>query len=465
VVRSVPDGAFPPETGLTPAQHETLGGGAGQSRDLVELDSYGFRNLDEEEQAALNWIREWLGRERARRGSTLGQLGLHDQLQLGLNQYNSTAHNGSGYRDLLVGGLVPLLAAHLTGWRQLYPLAMRPDWTSIFVNGQRSVYVEIGGVDHRVGDGLPEEEIANLVLKLTGQQLNQGHPLVEARTHDGIRLAATHAFLSDIGSALAFRRSLRRFRLHELVGQQMLTPSAEQFLRTAYLAGLSLIVAGGTNSGKTTLAQALLDSLPPSVRVGIVETDAELYPHHDNDFQLHAHEDPLDGNRAYLLSEMVARMLRLQPDRVVVGEIRKGEALPWLNAANSGHGGALATVHADQGVQRTIWRLEGMARQGDPGMPLAVIRQQIALGVQLVVHLKKIPDGRRYVNEIAQVVPSPGSEQQFASSLLFKADPARDFTLARQDTALHASLVEMFQSAKLSPELWVRPGGREGDRP
>ncbi len=313
-----------------------------------------------------------------------------------------------------------------------------------------------------MGAGLAEEDIAALVSKLTGLQLTQGTPMIEARTLDGSRLSAVHAILSEGGSTLAFRRYPRRYPLHTLVQLRMLTQLAAQFLRDAVQAGLSLVISGGTGSGKTTLLQALIDTLPPTTRLGLVEQRPELLPHGENFVQLHAQPATVEGHRAYTLSEMVQAILWQQPDRVVVGECRGPEALAWLRAANSGHDGCMTSIHAEEGAQNAIWVLEGMVSEGNPSLTEATIRRRIATGIQLLIHTARLRSGRRVVTEIVQVVPSPSSVGAFASSPLFRADPERDWLLAQTEHQLDAHLAERFTRAGLSPDLWRRSAGVPG---
>jgi pilus assembly protein CpaF len=425
-----------------------------------------FRALTDAESEALLWMRTWLAETLAHPESRLTGRTLEEQLTAGVTAYNAHAHSRGGVQELLDLALVPLLCAHYTGWRQLYPYARRPDVTSIFVNGPHSVYVEREGKQLRVGAGLSEDDIAALVNKLTGLQLTQGSPVVEARTLDGSRLSAVHATLSEGGSTLAFRRYPRRYSLNELIQLRMLTQLAAEFLREAVQAGLSIVVSGGTGSGKTTLLQALIDTLPKTTRLGLVEQRPELRPHGDNFVQMHAQPATVEGHRAYSLTEMVQAILWQQPDRVVVGECRGPEALAWLRAANSGHDGCMTSIHAEEGAQSAIWVLEALVSEGNPNLTEANIRRRIATGIQLLIHARRLRSGRRVVTEIIQVVPSPSSAGAFASSPLFRADPERDWQLAHTEHQLDAHLAERFTRAGLSTDLWRRtaglPGGGEG---
>jgi pilus assembly protein CpaF len=432
-----------------------------RERALVQVGPGQFRDLTKAEQEALAWIRAWLEQELARAGSPLAQMSLDEQLYAGILHYNA-APRAEEYGPLFTADFVPLLRAHYTGWRQLDPLARRADVTALFVNGPHAIYLEAGGVSQRVGEGLSEEEIAALVNKLTGQQLTQGTPIVEARTSDGSRLSALHASVAGGSSSLAFRRYPRRLSLAELVQAQMLTPLAAQFLRDAVLVGLSILISGGTGSGKTTLLQALIDCLPRQTRLGLVEQRPELRPQGDNFVQLHAQPLTIEGNRDLPLSALVHALLWQQPDRVVVGECRGSEALGWLRAANSGHRGCMTTIHANQGVQSAFWVLEGMVSEANAHLSETQIRRRIATGIQLVLHAKKLAGGRRVITEIAQVIPSPGSAAQFASAPLFLADAARDYLLARSEHALDRALAELFELEGLDPDPWRRPGSKEG---
>ncbi|HET9932027.1 MAG TPA: ATPase, T2SS/T4P/T4SS family, partial [Polyangiaceae bacterium] len=225
----------------------------------------------------------------------------------------------------------------------------------------------------------------------------------EARLPDGSRLQALVAPVAPGGPCVAIRRFSRdTFSLDRLVDLGTLSHDAVATLDAFVVAKLNVLVAGGTGSGKTSLLNALTRFIPESERIVVIEDSKEVQVQHGHVVQLEAHPPDAEGRGAVSIRDLFRATLRLRPDRIVIGEIRGGEALDIVQAMVSGHGGCLATLHATY-PRDTLTRLETMALMSDVDIPLAALRAQIASGVNVIVQVARARDGARKVTHITEV--------------------------------------------------------------
>ncbi len=279
--------------------------------------------------------------------------------------------------------------------------------TEVLVNGPRSVYVEVGGrlqrspVEFRDAADL-RQAIVRLV-GLCGRRIDDATPLVDARLPDGSRVNAVLPPLAVDGPALTVRRfGARRLVAADLVRLGTVTPEQAALLEAIVRGRLNVIVSGGTSSGKTTTLAALTAFARPEERIVTVEDAAELQLPVPHVVRLEARPPSVEGRGAIDLRALIRNALRMRPDRIIVGEVRGGEALDLLLAMNTGHDGSMATVHAN-GPADAVRRLETMALMGGLDIPHQAVRESIAGAIHVVVHQQRWPDGRRRVTDIATV--------------------------------------------------------------
>ena len=295
------------------------------------------------------------------------------------------------------------LEDEVLGAGPLAPLLRDPAVTDVLVNGPDEVWVDRGHGLERTGiefaDDLAVRRLVQRLVTPTGRRCDASQPWVDARLPDGTRLHAVLAPIARGGSCISLR-TLRRQSLSvaDLVATQSLAALMGQLLSAVMNARLSVVVSGGTGTGKTTLLAALLALAAPDERIVIVEDSAELEPHCPHVVALEARPPNAEGAGAVPLRDLVRQALRMRPDRLVVGEMRGAEVVDVLAALNTGHEGGLTTVHANAAAEVPP-RLEALALAA--GLDRPAIHAQLAAGVHVVIHLRRDRDGRRYVAELA----------------------------------------------------------------
>jgi len=299
-----------------------------------------------------------------------------------------------------------------TGLGPLEPLLADPAVDEVMVNGPDSVWVERRGKVERAGATFESEEALmhaiERILAPLGRRVDEASPLCDARLADGSRVNVIVPPLSLSGPCLTIRRFRREgFSLRDLVKNGTLAPAAGDLLAVAVASRASILVSGGTGSGKTTTLNALSGAIPGGERIVTIEDAAELRLRQAHVVRLESRPASLEGRGEVTIRQLVRNSLRMRPDRIVVGEVRGGEALDLLQALNTGHDGSLSTVHANS-PEDALRRLETLALMADVALPHAAIREQVASAVDLVVHQARGPDGSRTVCSIAEVVRVAG---------------------------------------------------------
>ena len=283
-----------------------------------------------------------------------------------------------------------------------------PEVTEVMVNGPDDVYVERKGRIERVADRLFEGEEAVLhvierIVAPLGLRVDATSPWVDARLPDGSRVHAIVPPLSLCGPVLNVRKfSSVPIGPRELLRSHTLGPRMLEFLAACVRARMNIVISGGTSSGKTTLLGVLSSFVSTQERVVTIEDAAELRLAQPHVIGLEARPATVEGRGEVTVRELVRNALRMRPDRIVVGEVRGGEALDMLQAMNTGHDGSLSTAHANS-ARHALWRLETMALMSDVDLPIAHVRAQVASAIDLVVHTARLRDGRRVVFQIAGV--------------------------------------------------------------
>ena len=311
-------------------------------------------------------------------------------------------------RDLL-RERVMLLA---TGLGPLEPLLADASVDEVMVNGPNEIYVERGGLIEPARTGFDSEaELMHTIERMLaplGRRVDESSPLCDARLADGSRVNVVIPPLALSGPCVTIRRFRRGgFSLDDLVRLRTLSAESAALLERCVAARASILVSGGTGSGKTTTLNALSGAIPDGERIVTIEDAAELALRQRHVVRLESRPPSLDGRGEVTIRALVRNALRMRPDRIVVGEVRGGEALDLLQALNTGHEGSLSTVHANSPLD-ALRRLETLALMADVGLPHGAVRDQVGRAVDLVVHQARRSDGSRVVESIAEVVPADG---------------------------------------------------------
>lgn len=299
--------------------------------------------------------------------------------------------------------------------------------TEIMVNGPYTVYFERDGKIRRWGKTFASrEKLEDVIQQIAGKcnrVINEQNPIVDARLSDGSRVNAVVAPVALDGPILTIRQFPDRpITMEHLIETGSISPEAADLLKRAVAAGYSMIIGGGTSAGKTTFLNAMSDFIPKDERIITIEDNAELQIHGiGNLVRLEAKNANIEGNREISIRDLIKSALRMRPDRVIVGEVRSGEAVDMLQAMNTGHDGSMSTIHANSCADM-ISRLETMVLMAFP-LPLPAIRRQIASGVDILVHLGRLRDRSRRVLEIAEVDGMKDGDVNVRS--LFRWDDAR----------------------------------------
>src|SRR5207253_5986981 len=275
------------------------------------------------------------------------------------------------------------------------------------VNGPDEVYVERAGRIEEVDVRFPdEEELRNAIERILaplGRRIDELSPMVDARLADGSRVNVVIPPLAVDGPALSIRRfGAARPGPDELVELGTLSGEQKRSLEAAVAGRRSILVSGGTGSGKTTLLNALSSFIGSGERVVTIEDAAELRLQQPHVVRLESRPAGVEGRGEVTIRDLLRNALRMRPDRIVIGEVRGPEALDLLTALNTGHDGALSTVHANSPAD-ALSRLETLALMAGVGLPHGAVAEQVRRGVDLVVHLQRQAGGERRVSEIAEV--------------------------------------------------------------
>jgi pilus assembly protein CpaF len=279
--------------------------------------------------------------------------------------------------------------------------------TEIMVNGHDQVYVERFGklqqTDVVFDDDAHVMRIIDKIVAPLGRRVDEASPMVDARLPDGSRVNAIIAPLSLVGPVLTIRRFPKQpLMIDDLVRLGSITRDIADFLSASVRARLNIIVSGGTGSGKTTLLNVLSSFIPDSDRIVTVEDAAELQLVQDHVITLESRPSNVDGKGAIPIRELVKNCLRMRPDRIIVGEVRGGEALDMLQAMNTGHDGSLTTVHANS-PRDTLSRIETMVLMAGMDLPVRAIRDQVSKAVDLIVQQERMKDGTRKITYITEL--------------------------------------------------------------
>jgi pilus assembly protein CpaF len=295
----------------------------------------------------------------------------------------------------------------LTGFGPINPLLLDENVTEVMVNGPNQVYAEQKGkliltpIQFR-----DDEHVLNVIEKICapiGRRIDESSPMVDARLPDGSRVNAIIPPLSLIGPTITIRKfSKDPYTIENLIDFGTVTREMAVFIEACVKAHLNIFVSGGTGSGKTTTLNVLSSFIPGDERIITIEDAAELQLWQEHVISLESRPPNIEGKGAISIRDLVRNSLRMRPDRIVIGEVRGGEALDMLQAMNTGHDGSLATGHSNS-PRDMIARLETMVLLGGVDLPVKAIREQIAGAVDVIIQQARLKDGTRRITHITEV--------------------------------------------------------------
>ena len=345
--------------------------------------------------------------------------GIHDPVQLASQIRAAVA-------ELLRSETVPLsftereqlierVVHEVTGLGPIEPLFRDASVTDILVNGHRSVYIERQGrlqpVDVRFRDDRHLLGVIDRIVSRVGRRVDEASPMVDARLPDGSRINAIIPPLAIDGPVLSIRRFGATLTADHLVERGAMSGEMLALLAGCVRARLNLLVSGGTGSGKTTLLNALSSFIPEEERIVTIEDAAELRLQQTHVVRLETRPPNAEGRGEIVMRDLVKNALRMRPDRIIIGEVRSGEALDMLQAMNTGHEGSLTTIHANT-PRDALSRLETMILFAGTNLPERALREQIASAIDVVIQVSRLIDGTRRVLSITEITGAEGDTLQ-----------------------------------------------------
>lgn len=298
--------------------------------------------------------------------------------------------------------------------------------TEIMINGPENIFVEKDGQIYRYRRQFESEQhlldIIQRIVGEAGKEVNQANPIVDTRIQkDGSRVNVVLPPISLAGPVVTIRKfSKKPTTVEKLLEYGSITPEVADFLQKLVRAKYNIFISGGTGSGKTTFLNALSNFIPEDERIITIEDSAELQIRNiSNLVSLETRNANTSGRGEITIRDLIRSALRMRPERIIVGEVRGAEALDMLQAMNTGHDGSLSTGHANS-TRDMLSRLETMVLQGNAGLPLPAIRQQISSALDIVIHLSRLRDKSRRTMEITEILGCSGGEYQLNPLFVFQ---------------------------------------------
>jgi pilus assembly protein CpaF len=304
------------------------------------------------------------------------------------------------------------IADDILGYGPLEPFLRDPTVTEVMVNRADQVYIERAGkIEETEASFLDDAHLLRIIDRIVsqvGRRIDEGSPMVDARLPDGSRVNAIIPPLALRGPSLTIRKFSRNaLTLENLVGLGTITEQTADFLAQCVRGKLNILISGGTGTGKTTLLNAVSAYVPSAERIVTVEDAAELRLLQRHVVSLESRPPNVEGEGEVRIRDLVRNALRMRPDRIIVGEVRGAEALDMLQAMNTGHDGSLTTIHANS-ARDALHRLEMLVLMGGVELPVKAIREQVAGGFDLLVHIARLVDGSRRITQITEIAGMEG---------------------------------------------------------
>jgi pilus assembly protein CpaF len=310
------------------------------------------------------------------------------------------------------------------GLGPLETLMKDPEISDILVNSSSQIYVERYGklekTDVRFRDDGHLMQIIERIVTRVGRRVDESSPMVDARLADGSRVNAIIPPLALDGPVLSIRRfGVERLTVNDLIQFNSIPPQIAEVAAACVKSRLNMLVSGGTGAGKTTLLNCLSNFIPDNERIVTIEDSAELKLQQDHIVRLETRPANIEGQGSVTARDLVRNALRMRPDRIVIGEVRGGEALDMMQAMNTGHDGSISTVHANS-ARDALSRLETMMLMAGINLPERALREQVASALDVIVQLTRLSDGSRKVVEFAEVTGMEGAT--ITTQTIFKFD-------------------------------------------
>jgi pilus assembly protein CpaF len=308
--------------------------------------------------------------------------------------------------------LVSDVQHELFGLGPLEPLLADPTISDILVNSHKTIYIERRGKLERSDVAFKDDEhlmrVIERIVSTVGRRIDESSPMVDARLQDGSRVNAIIPPLSIDGPILSIRRfGAEPLKMAKLIEHKALTKDIADMLQMCVTARLNTLISGGTGAGKTTLLNALSAYIPEYERIVTIEDSAELQLQQPHVVRLETRPPNIEGKGEVSQRDLVRNALRMRPDRIVIGEVRGGEAIDMLQAMNTGHDGSLTTIHANT-TRDALARLETMIQMTGMRMSERAMRQQVASAIDLVLQVARLSDGTRRVTSISEITGMEG---------------------------------------------------------
>jgi pilus assembly protein CpaF len=308
--------------------------------------------------------------------------------------------------------LVQSVTDDVLGYGPIDQLLRDETITEVMVNGPDHVYVERSGklvqTEIKFADETHLRRIIDKIVSQVGRRVDEANPMVDARLPDGSRVNCVVHPLSIGGPFMTIRKfSKDPYTVEDLINFGSFTPQVAHFINQCVKGRLNIVVSGGTGTGKTTLLNVLSSFIPSDERIVTVEDAKELQLHQEHVLPMEARPPNIEGKGEVKIRDLVRNSLRMRPDRIVVGEIRGGEALDMLQAMNTGHDGSITTVHSNS-PRDTISRIETLTLMAGMDLPVRVIREQMASALDMIVQLTRLRDGTRRITHVTEVMGMEG---------------------------------------------------------
>lgn len=323
--------------------------------------------------------------------------------------------------------IVQQIYSSIRGFGLLDTIISDDSITEVMINGPENIFIEKNGRLTKLNKHFESErkleDVIQRIVGLAGREVNQANPICDTRLPDGSRVNVVLPPIALCGPTLTIRKfSKEPMTIQRLISYGSITQEIADKLEMLVKAKYNIFISGGTGSGKTTFLNALSNYIPKDERVITIEDSAELQISGvENLVSLETRNANASGAGSITIRDLIKSSLRMRPERIVVGEVRGGEALDMLQAMNTGHDGSLSTGHANSTIDM-LSRLETMVLQGADGLPLEAIRQQIASAVDIIIHLSRLRDKSRKTMEITEVLGIKDGKIQLNPLYVFKED-------------------------------------------
>jgi pilus assembly protein CpaF len=317
------------------------------------------------------------------------------------------------YSRVIRNRLVSDMADEILGFGPIEPLLRDPTVTEVMINRPDQVYCERFGklelTDVQFRDTEHIRHVIDKIVTPLGRRVDESSPMVDARLPDGSRVNAIIAPLSLNGPVLTIRKfSVDPYTVEDLIGFGTITQAMAAFLAACVKVKLNVLVSGGSGAGKTTLLNVLSSFIPEGERIVSVEDAAELKLHQPHVVRLESRPPNIEGRGEVKIRDLVRNCLRMRPDRIIVGEVRGGEALDMLQAMNTGHEGSISTIHSNT-PRDALSRLETMVMMAGMELPSRAIREQVASAIHMIVQIGRLSDGSRKVVSVSEIQGMEGN--------------------------------------------------------